>query len=406
MAKFDDKANGNTVDADDYNDIVRAPRNAITDSGQAIVDVDNTQLSKAIANYSAISTFYTDSGTTNSYVLNVIGSFKPPTSYTQGLCARFTPGNAATGASVVNIEALGAKAIKRIGNDLTKLDLVAGDLEPGQYYEIWYDGTDFILGSLNNNTLNSVFRDRNLNIESNATNPTYQIDISFDYLTLYDDYGNSVVESSTTPFTVDLSITGAGGRAASEGGGSEQASTFYYLYVYSDGEGVINGLLSDQATWDLVAGGDKPSGSTFVRRVAAHRNDSSSDLLLQSQEGNEVYFVNYDPDTLPSPYVVATGTHAVGNTAFSTAALAPPGESLKYFFALRQANSSTGVSTVKFLTDTGASNIYNVSRVCDTTPNNGDFALPNPAKSSSHSFTVAGNSTVVDLFCVGYIFDL
>jgi hypothetical protein len=111
MAKFDDKVNGNTVDADEYNNIVRASKNTITDSGQSI-DTSNTQLSTAVANYVASGDYYTDSGSANTYVLSNVGSFKTPNTYLDGMIVRFRAGNQSTAASTVNVGGLGVKNIK------------------------------------------------------------------------------------------------------------------------------------------------------------------------------------------------------------------------------------------------------------------------------------------------------
>jgi hypothetical protein len=131
-------------------------------------------------------------------------------------------------------------------------------------------------------------RDENLVIINNATNPTYQIDITFDYWTLYDTSNRGVVESKTSALTLDIATTGAGGRAASENSGSEKSDDWYYVYVYSNGSGTINGLLSLNSTWATVASGDKPSGSDFVQRIGAIRNNSSGDIPLFYQQDEEV----------------------------------------------------------------------------------------------------------------------
>jgi hypothetical protein len=112
MAKFDDKVNGNTVDGDEYNNIVRAPKDVIETSGQSI-DASNTQLTKGVAGYVASGNFYTDSGSANAYILNNIGSFRAPNAYTDGMEVRFRAGNASTTASTVNVSSLGVKNIKK-----------------------------------------------------------------------------------------------------------------------------------------------------------------------------------------------------------------------------------------------------------------------------------------------------
>jgi hypothetical protein len=107
MAKFDDGQDGVTsFDEILYNDIVRAIKNSITDSGQTI-DATNTQLSKALANYAHISNFYTENGIANVYNLVSINSFKGLTALTNGAEVRFRAANANTGASTITVNGLG-----------------------------------------------------------------------------------------------------------------------------------------------------------------------------------------------------------------------------------------------------------------------------------------------------------
>jgi hypothetical protein len=114
MTKFDDKVNGNTVDASEYNDQVRSNKNAILAGGIAITS-DNDQLAKSIVNHVGAANYYTDSGAANAYVLNTVGDFKAPTQLdakTDGLLIRFRAANASTTASTVNVAGLGVKNIK------------------------------------------------------------------------------------------------------------------------------------------------------------------------------------------------------------------------------------------------------------------------------------------------------
>lgn len=129
-------------------------------------------------------------------------------------------------------------------------------------------------------------RDLKLKIINNSSNPNNQIDITFGHLTFYDDTGRGAVESQASALTLDVSTSGAGGRAidvTAEGSASEQSSIWYYIYVYSNGSGVINGILSTNSSWSSVASADKPSGSDYVRRVGAVRNDSGGDFLYMEQ---------------------------------------------------------------------------------------------------------------------------
>jgi len=57
-------------------------------------------------------TFYTDSGTTDVYVLTAAGGLQAPTSYFEGMFVRFRADNNNTGASTANVASLGVKNIK------------------------------------------------------------------------------------------------------------------------------------------------------------------------------------------------------------------------------------------------------------------------------------------------------
>lgn len=59
----------------------------------------------------------------------------------QGYGLRFKAGNTNTGAATVNVDSLGAVAIKRLNGD----DLAAGDIVAGGMYDIAHNGTDYTL---------------------------------------------------------------------------------------------------------------------------------------------------------------------------------------------------------------------------------------------------------------------
>jgi hypothetical protein len=144
MAKFDSKVDGNTVGGDEYNNIVNPLANLITSSGQTI-DTSNTQVVKAIADYAAVGTFYSDGGVANAYSLSAIGSRLAPNAYSEGMEIRFRAGNANTGAATVNVAGLGVKSIKQ-GDGST--DLTAGDISTDFDTRARYDGTVFRLSNV------------------------------------------------------------------------------------------------------------------------------------------------------------------------------------------------------------------------------------------------------------------
>ena len=156
MAKFDSKVDGNTVGGDEYNNIVNPLANLITSSGQTI-DTSNTQVVKAIADYAAVGTFYSEGGVVNAYSLSAIGNRLAPNAYSEGMEIRFRAGNANTGATTVNVAGLGVKSIKQ-GDGST--DLTAGDISTDFDTRARYDGTVFRLSNVSdvgNLTVNGKF---------------------------------------------------------------------------------------------------------------------------------------------------------------------------------------------------------------------------------------------------------
>ncbi len=141
MTKFNDKNTGDTVSATEYNNVVRAFKNAIENSGQNI-NADNDQNSKAMANYAHVSTFYTDSGIADAYILSPISNFKGLTALAEGAGIRFRASNPNNGAATANVNGLTPVAIKK-EDGITDLD--AGDILTDQDTYLRYDGSVWIL---------------------------------------------------------------------------------------------------------------------------------------------------------------------------------------------------------------------------------------------------------------------
>lgn len=89
-----------------------------------------------------------DSGAADAYVITPSPAI---TAYAAGQMFRFKATNTNTGASTINVNAVGAQAIKKGGTNA----LTAGDIVSGVIYTIVYDGTNFQLGdSLDNKAIN------------------------------------------------------------------------------------------------------------------------------------------------------------------------------------------------------------------------------------------------------------
>ncbi|MEO1169921.1 MAG: hypothetical protein AAFW97_14545 [Pseudomonadota bacterium] len=92
---------------------------------------------KDVLNQQRVTTV-TATGTGNAQVITLSPA---PASLADGLFIRFKPVANNTGAVTVNVNGIGAVALKKRSGD----DLVADDLEAGVYTDIIYDGTRFVL---------------------------------------------------------------------------------------------------------------------------------------------------------------------------------------------------------------------------------------------------------------------
>lgn len=166
-----------TLPAAEFNQIPLEISNTITASGITPSSGDAYQLSKAIANYSAVGQFYVDSGTANAKVLSVGGSRNGPTAYTTGMVIRFLNLVLNTGTVTVNVNGLGVKDLY----DIEGQALSAGDLVTGAYTEAYYDGTRFraidtrykvALSVSSSTTLTTAYMDRTVLVDSSGGNVT------------------------------------------------------------------------------------------------------------------------------------------------------------------------------------------------------------------------------------------
>lgn len=111
MANFSASKNtGNTLTAPEWNQVASV-NNLIQSTGQTLSTADLNQSGKAAAQYGS-GNFFTDSGAANAYILSPIGSMQSAAAYFEGMEIRFRAANASNAASTVNVNSLGAKAIK------------------------------------------------------------------------------------------------------------------------------------------------------------------------------------------------------------------------------------------------------------------------------------------------------
>lgn len=93
---------------------------------------------------------------------------------------------------------------------------------------------------------------KNLRVKTNITNPTFQIDISYDALRIENIY------SEDFSATLDITVSGLLGLDT----GTEQSDIWYYLWVIAKEDGTVSSILSASATSPSL-----PSGYTRKRLV-------------------------------------------------------------------------------------------------------------------------------------------
>ena len=140
--------NGYPLDKDQLNDRFGFEQALLRSMGQAASGSPDTArfsqyLQGVIELASGRAFTYDEVGIADIYVLNARANQQLPADYFNGLVIKFIPLNNNTGASTVNLGAIGVKNLKpKAGFDFSANDLVAG-----VEYIFTYDGVDFILTS-------------------------------------------------------------------------------------------------------------------------------------------------------------------------------------------------------------------------------------------------------------------
>lgn len=135
---------GDTLPASDFNANLRSElQNIVTSAGFTLdpeggPDTDVEMLGKTVSQYANAAQYYQDSGAANAYVLARVGNLKALTSYINGVTVVFKAGNANTGASTINVDSLGAKALR----DNTDTALIGGEIIANGYVIARYNSSN------------------------------------------------------------------------------------------------------------------------------------------------------------------------------------------------------------------------------------------------------------------------
>lgn len=138
------------------------------------------------------------------------------------------------------------------------------------------------------------------------------LSVTADRLPLYTSGGGAKVFNAVS-VNIDLA---SGGLDT----GSEASSTWYYVWIFSDGTN-LTGRLSVSATAPTA-----PGGYSYSARVGAVRNDASSNLLRTIQRGRRVTLVvGTNPTALPVMISGASGSPTAPTwTAVAVGGFVPP----------------------------------------------------------------------------------
>jgi hypothetical protein len=130
------KVTGDSLTANEFNQIPDELENLITSAGIAPNDLFLNQVGSAVAQYSNDGDFYTTSGTANDIILSALTGKYSPLNLTNGLKVRFLATENNTSSVTINVANLGAKSLKYHNSNL-----VANSLSKGNYYSATYNSS-------------------------------------------------------------------------------------------------------------------------------------------------------------------------------------------------------------------------------------------------------------------------
>lgn len=254
MRNIATKDDTKTLSASDYNANEDELENFVTNTDQSLdpaggPDTNLTMMGRTAAAYANAGAVYQDSGAANAYVLALASNLKSVFKYYTGLQVTFKVGNSSTGASTVNVAALGVKSITL--PDGTALSI--GDLIIGTYATLVYNlGDDrFEVVSVVVPQKEVVSESKNLVLELLNT---IQVQVDFERLSLLDsNFVPKYLNNISTIFAMPGDLMA---------GTTEKSSHWYQMWLDSAG---TRRLVPDLTgtTDGTTAGFLVDSGNTF-----------------------------------------------------------------------------------------------------------------------------------------------
>ena len=281
-------------------------------AGEAVIAVYNSALNGGAGGFSLIPSTAvlglsagTDTGSANAYVVaaNPVSS-----ALTQNQMVIFQAVNANTGASTINVNSLGAKAIDNMSGGA----LLAGQIAAGQQCVLIYTGTawQLINPNLTNQTVTTLtaanivspimqgavmsgaFRNLyGVQGSSGTTNSGWTADA-----VLLEDGSANVVRVSNLSATLSLAAAGAVNQLDT---GAVAANQWYYVWAISNG--TIGGVLASLSNTAPTL----PSGYIYKALIGAVRTDGSSHVYQFIQKGRQFEFAT------TTGFSVSAGTTAI-----------------------------------------------------------------------------------------------
>lgn len=249
--------------------------------------------------------------------------------YATGQCFRFTSAGANTGATTLNINSIGAKAITKYGTTA----LASGDIPSGAVIEVVYDGTQFQLvgnglttyaplaspaftgtptaptAAQGTNTTQiattefvqkaygpvGAFR----NLQASAIGTNANVSVSADEI-VTEDANNTYLTLRSVSLTINTAASGANGLDT----GTLAGSTWYSVWVIAKADGTQAGVISTSATAPTL-----PAGYTFKARIGWTRTDGTANKypLSFKQYGRRVEYVVASGSNVAAGIQMASG---------------------------------------------------------------------------------------------------
>ncbi len=202
------KNTGDELLATEFNQIPDEIEQVISDSGQAPSAADVEQLAKGIYRLASESSWYTDSGAADAYVLTSAGGVTDLAGNFDGKMIRFTPGNSNTTASTVNVNTDGITPLVDIAGGA----LVGGEILAGREVEATF------ISSSGEYRISAVETTREYSLKNLFINPLFLINqraiVVATTIGLYfvDRWriGPNSVNGATTVFASNMSIFDTG----------------------------------------------------------------------------------------------------------------------------------------------------------------------------------------------------